>query len=163
MKNVIAILFVLIAAVAVADPVTNDDCSNAAFLIDQGFTFFDVNLCDYENDYDGCGDIAAPGPDGVWRALVRAGDDIRLYATTDGTADFEVVMYLVTDCDEDTQTCVLSSNGDQQMQTIDFHVDTTDLYFLVLDSVSGCGNVHVEMGGVLATHSASWSEVKALY
>lgn len=162
MKNVIAILLMLAAAVAVADPGSNDDCSTADYLIDQGFTYFDVNLCDYENDYEGCGDVMAPGPDAVWRALVRAGDDIRLFAETDGTEDFEVVMYLITDCDEPTQTCVLSSTGDG-VQTIDFQAPVGDLYFLVVDAVSGCGAVHVEMGGVLATETHTWSDVKALY
>ncbi|MEZ4387841.1 MAG: hypothetical protein R3D98_09740 [Candidatus Krumholzibacteriia bacterium] len=162
MKTVITILLAMIAAVAVANPIDNDTCDSAAFLIDQGFTSFDVDLCQFDNDYLGCDDQPAAGPDAVWRALVRAGDDIRLFATP-MTGEFQVKMYLVTDCGDVAGSCVVTSDGDQTQQVIDFRPEVADLFFLIVDSVEGCGVVHVEMGGVLATETHSWSSVKSLY
>ena len=160
MKPLITMLLVLtMTSVALAD--LNDTCDDAWYLIDQGFTAFDVDLCEYTNDYEGCGDMMASGPDAVWRALVGAGDDIELIATTDG--DFQVVMYLVTDCGDTVGSCVISSDGETNVQEIDWVVTESNLYFLVIDSVQGCGSVHVQMGGVLANQNSSWSDVKALY
>ncbi len=118
-----------------------------------------------ENDYDGCLVKNRRWPSGSrWsgRALVLAGDDIRLFATPlDG--EFQVKMFLVTDCDDAIGTCVVTSEGDVSQQVIDYTPDVTDLYFLIIDTVEGCGTVHVEMGGVLATEAHSWSSVKSLF
>lgn len=161
MKNVMVLMLVVLASAALADG-SNDTCESAAYLIDQGFTTFEVDLCQYQNDYEGCGEMAAVGPDAVYRALVRAGDEMRLLATAvDG--EFEFVMYIVTDCGDTVGSCVVASDGDMTQQYIDYTAEVGTLYFLIIDSVQGCGVVNVEMGGVLATETSSWSAVKALY
>lgn len=161
MKNVMVLMLVVLASVALADG-SNDTCESAAYLIDQGFTSFDVDLCMYENDYEGCGEMAAAGPDAVYRALVGAGEEMRLLATP-VAGDFEVSMYIVTDCGDTVGSCVASSDGDMTQQYLDYTAEVGTLYFLIIDSVQGCGTVNVEMGGVLATEARSWSSVKALY
>lgn len=167
MKNLTAFLLVaLVATAAVGDPPNNDTCAEASYLIDQGFTSFDVDLCRFANDYDlvnssTCVDMPLPGPDAVWRATLETGEPVRLVATA--ANGLLVAMYMVTDCDDVGGSCVAASVDEEGNQVLEFVVEAPDLYFLIVDSAEGCGMVHVEMGGVLATETATWSSVKSLY
>jgi len=167
MKHAIAILLIiLLAGVAGADPAANDTCADALYLIDQGFTSFDVDLCQFNNDYDlgsdsGCSSVPSPGPDAVWRATIRAGDEVQMFAYAND--DVSPVIYIVTDCDDPAGSCVAASVDSEGTQVLDFVIDRTDIYYFIVDSTTGCGSVHVDMGGVLPAAAASWSSVKSLY
>ncbi len=158
-------LILMLASLAVADPVLNDTCDSAAYLANIHHDF-SINLCDYSNDYtmpDGsCVDGNGAGPDAVYRWTFPGTEAAQVTAETE--SGMPVSMYLITDCGDPAGSCVAGSTSTADTPAlIDFSGLHGALYFLVIDTEGECDVVNVGLSGAVATDTPSWSTVKSLY
>lgn len=148
----------------VFEPMPNDTCDGAIDLAG-GPLYFEVDLCDYVNDYSpgsgGCTGYPADGPDAVYKAYLTAGDEVFFSMdVVEGYADLSI--YLVTDCDDVEASCVV---GDDTGNPEEFYytVEADGMYYLMVDTYSGCCLVGVTLNQIVSTENTSWSRVKAMY
>lgn len=146
-------------------PPVNDTCAGAINLDDmpQSFT---VDLCAAVNDYspgvypESCTGYAATGPDVVYYAILPQGGQID--ACINGTND--LALYLITDCSDPVGSCVAGDDSGNPECISWTHTGTeSTVYYLIVDTYSGCGTVTVSIDNLVATEESSFSSIKSLY
>lgn len=121
-------------------PPPNDRCDNA-YLIDRCTAGADQGSTEFAyDDYDprdgtapSCTGWSAAGRDVTYRLELQVADICHLvYTQLDADASF----YLVTDCDNVNQSCVIGADETVggQPETIDWTCPATGTYFLILDA-----------------------------
>jgi hypothetical protein len=142
-------------------PMPNDTCDGAIDLTTMP-TVFEVDLCEFSNDYSpesgGCTGYTANGADAVYMIDLVAGNN--LFVSIDGSAD--LALYLVTDCSDVNGSCVIGDDSGNP-EEINYTAEADGTYYLMVDAYSGCGLVTVTLELPVATESQSWTDVKGLY
>ncbi len=164
MKQLLLCCAILVLAAAdVSANLENDTCDGAIRLLSMP-TSFSVNLCSAVHDYSpsigGCTGFDALDRDVTyWAALPIGG---RIAVCVANTPDTDLSIYLVTDCGDIDGTCVAGSDsGDPEC--IDYTAVVPNIYYLIVDSYDGCGDVTVTVSELTPTGAASFSAVKARY
>jgi len=147
-------------------PMPNDTCDGAIDLAEQGLVEFAVDLCEYANDYSpesgGCTGYTANGPDAIYMVELAAGEQmIASVAPLEGVY-VDLSVYLVTDCADVNGSCVAGDDSGNP-EEIAFTVETAGVYYLIVDTYSGCGEVLVTLDPAVATETATWGDLKSLY
>ncbi len=159
-------LYTLTATVEdIPDPEPNDTCDGAIDLASVGETYFEVDLCLFQDDYSpasgGCTGYTANGSDAVYSMSLIAGDEIFVSMDlVDGYADLAI--YLVTDCADVENSCVAGDDSGNPEEIV-YTAEADGTYYLILDTYSGCAVVGVTTNETVAVEGASWSSVKDLY
>jgi hypothetical protein len=159
-------LYTLTATVEdIPEPQPNDLCEGAIDLADIGDTYFEVDLCLFENDYSpesgGCTGYTANGPDAIYSMDLVAGEEVFVSMdVVEGSADLAI--YLVTDCADIAGSCVAGDDSGNP-EEFGYTAEADGTYYLVLDTYSGCCLVGVTFNETVAVEGATWSEIKDLY
>ncbi|MEZ4389420.1 MAG: hypothetical protein R3D98_17905 [Candidatus Krumholzibacteriia bacterium] len=145
-------------------PPANDTCDGAIDLAGSPL-YFEVDLCQYTNQYSpesgGCTGYTANGPEAVYMAELAAGDEVFFSMdVVEGNADLAI--YLVTDCGDIAGSCVAGDDSGNP-EEFTYTIPADGVYYLMLDTYSGCCVVGVTLNQPVATEAHSWSQVKALY
>jgi hypothetical protein len=150
----------------VVPPPANDDCDGAIALLD-GVIDFTVDLCLYSDTYSpsygGCTGYSANGPEAVyWFELLPGGSASICMDNFEGYADLAI--YLVEDCTDIDGSCVAGDDTGNP-ECISYTSDGGGIYYLMVDTYSGCSVVSVtgEIVNPVAALSSDWGTVKALY
>jgi hypothetical protein len=132
-------------------PPANDRCDGATTLYCGSFslsgsTELAINNYDLPDDTSSCTGFATSGGDVVYRMDVSAGDSIwvEYRSTADGS------IYIVTNCDSVTQTCVYGVDQDVQGETerLRYRFPSGGTYYMILDSyASGVPGEWTMVGG----------------
>ncbi len=143
------------------EPMPNDLCEGAIDL-NSISSPFEVDLCEYSNDYSpdfgGCTGYTANGADAVY--MIDLVEGAEFFASMDG--DHDLALYLVTDCSDINGSCVIGDDsGNPEEFTYTAEADGT--YYLIVDGYSGCGLVTVTTELPVAAEGHSWTDVKGLY
>jgi len=126
-------------------PPANDTCDGAIDLEDQGLPEFEVNLCDYTNQYDplpfGCTGFRALGPEAVYKIDLDEDEWFRAsISISNGFIDHS--LYLITDCDDPVGSCVAGSDEFSYFprpEFISYQADASGTYYMMVDSYLDCG------------------------
>ena len=156
--------FYTLTADVPSPPPANDTCDGAIDLAG-GPLYFEVDLCEYSNQYSpesgGCTGYPANGPEAVYMIELQAGDEVFFSMdVVEGFADLAI--YLVTDCDDVAGTCVAGDDSGNP-EEITYTAEADGVYYLMVDAYSGCTLVGVNLNLPVATEGHSWSQVKAIY
>ncbi|MCK4548223.1 MAG: hypothetical protein KAW17_12380 [Candidatus Eisenbacteria sp.] len=149
----------------------HDTCEEAiVFCGDVSFRCIDTNYM-MGNDLDpgsgGCTGYSAQGPDVVYQVTLLPGGTIT--ASMDPVNGFDASMYLITDCSDPVNSCVI---GDDSGNPEGFTYTSAEggVYYLVADTYSSYNDggeftlvIDIMGGGASAVESATWSTIKALY
>jgi hypothetical protein len=120
-------------------PPENDTCAGA-LPIDRCITgTLDGDLTNANNNYDpgvdtppaSCTGYAAAGKDVTYLLALVAGDQVHLVYT--GNA-YDASCYIVTDCDNVNDSCVVGVDAGYNVETIDWTCPAGGTYFLILDA-----------------------------
>ena len=149
------------------DAPENDTCETALPLPMGGSFTFDS--CGATNDYTtvsgGCTGYTSNGLDVVY--YVDLVEDQQL--TVSATTDYDIVIYLVTDCADVENTCVAGSDntiGDGFEEIIFDAGQNPGRYYLILDgySITGLDGIwEVVVDGVVATDVTTFDGLKSMY
>lgn len=155
------------------DPPENDLCEHA--IAASGAAQYVVDLCTANDDYDAdeyetsCTGYISTGRDVVYKVYLHAGEPFVARAQ----GDFDVVLWLVTDCADPAATCVIGSDrtvteGVEQIPPTDepgWLPDADGWYYLIVDAYEGaeCGVVTVDIDAPTPNEALSWGGVKTLY
>ncbi len=147
-------------------PPPNEDCSGAIDLQEQGMQVFDVDLCNYINDYtpappECTNDFTANGPDALYKIYLLQGEVFSVCENPcSGYIDLSI--WLVSDCDDPENTCLVGEdNGNPECVLWEALYD--GWYYLIVDTFSGCGCVTVTIDQPVSATTNSWGAVKSLY
>jgi hypothetical protein len=126
---------------------------------------------DYDPGLFSCTEVAQDGPDVVY--AVSLGEGGILMAALVPDEAFDASMYLVTDCSDVPGTCVAGSDGffEGEAESIMYTSQLGGLYYLIVDGVSGFGNVPgpfvLAIDGDCVPPSAvapaSWGSIKGMF
>jgi len=160
------ILTTLLAGPALAQ--LNDTCATAIDITDvwgPGYSLVG-STCNAENDYDAgewtCLYFGSPGRDIVYQVGLTAGEQFVVTATT----GYDNSLYLITDCNDPEDSCVAGADeGVNGVETLDFTVTETGVYYLILDGFvyTSCDDVTLTFAGIVAAETSSWGAAKAMY
>jgi hypothetical protein len=147
-------------------PPTNDDCSGAIDLQMQGLQEFEVDLCNYVNDYtpappECTNDYAANGPDALYKIYLTVGETFSV-CENPCSGFIDLAIWLVSDCDDPENTCLVGDDSGNP-ECVTWTAEYDGWYYLIVDTYSGCGCVVVTVDQPVDTDSESWSTVKGLY
>jgi len=147
-------------------PPTNDDCSGAIDLQEQSLQEFEVELCDYVNDYtpaqpECTNDYPANGPDALYKIYLTAGETFSVCENPcSGYIDLSI--WLVSDCTDPENTCLVGDDSGNP-ECVTWVAAYEGWYFLIVDTYSGCGCVVVSIDQPVSTDNRSWGTLKAQY
>lgn len=145
-------------------PPANDTCEGAIDLAG-GPLYFEVDLCEYTNQYSpasgGCTGYTANGSDAVYMAELSAGDEV-FFSIEPVEGSTDLALYLVTDCADIDGSCVIGDDSGNP-EEFTYTVEADGVYYLIVDAYSGCGLVGVSLSQPVATEAHSWTDVKSLY
>ena len=156
-----------------AEAPANDTCDGAIDLQGQSLQTFEVDLCQYSNQYnpmndagESCTGYIAEGPDAVYMINLGAGEtfDACVEASSGSPYGVDNSLYLITDCGDAAASCVAADDsGDPEC--ISFTPEVAGTFYLVLDTFSDCGEglVTVTLSQPVPTADHSWGSVKSLY
>ena len=74
----------------------------------------------------------------------------------------DLSIWLVSDCGDPENTCVAGDDSGNP-ECVTWEATAAGWYYLIVDTYSGCGCVTVTIESPVATESANWGAVKALY
>ena len=144
----------------------NNTCEGAlALTFGEIITF---NNCGATNDYSapsgGCTGYTTNGIDVVYYVDLVENQQFTVSAET----SYDNAIYLVTDCADVENTCVIGSDSTTNgLEGFVFDAaDAPGRYFLILDGYSSAGyegDWEVITDGVVATEATSWDGLKSLY
>lgn len=143
-------------------PPVNDVCSGAVDLMTLESNTFQVDLCaGYANDYDtnaACTGSPPLGNDATYKIYLQAGEDFFASMTTTGIYP---TLWLVTDCDNAAATCVAGTPND--IPILSYVAVAAGWYYLIVDSLNGCGLATIVIDAPVATEMQPWGGVKAMF
>jgi len=147
-------------------PQPNDTCEGAIQLLDGAFDF-QVDLCLFANDYfdaASCTNYSQNGPDAVYMVDLMPGGSIMACENPAAGAYVDLSIYLITDCTDVYGSCVAGDDSGNP-ECIDYTSEMGGIYYLIIDSYSGCGLLDVtgEVNNPVATQGSNWSTMKTLY
>jgi hypothetical protein len=152
-------------------PPENDTCEGAigipygAFSIDATTDLAndDYDPYDYVN-YTSCTGYTAAGADVVYCITLLAGDSFEVTMDTGGLWDDSI--YLITDCDDPVNTCVIGDDQYPDGSGFVYTATATGQYYLIVDAYSGGGAFNisgVNGGGPSSAEQTTWGGIKSLY
>jgi len=155
----------ILSATECPAPQPNDTCDGAIDLQVQGLESFEVDLCLYANYYSpgsgGCTGYSANGPEAVYMIELLPGETLSVCENpSEGFIDLAI--YLVTDCADVVNSCVAGDDSGNP-ECIAYTSENGGLYYLMVDTYSGCGLVTVAIDNPVANADATWGVVKDLY
>jgi hypothetical protein len=120
-------------------PPENDECDGALPIERCTTGTLDGDLTNANNNYDpgvgtppaSCTGYAAAGKDVTYLLALVAGDQVHLVYT--GNA-YDASCYIVTDCDNVNDSCVVGVDAGYNVETIDWTCPAGGTYFLILDA-----------------------------
>lgn len=144
-------------------PPANDTCAGAIDLATFESNAFQVDLCSgYNHDYDAGGTCTAGwitlGNDATYRIYLQEGEDFRASMQSTGVYP---ILWLVTDCADAEATCVAGTS--QYVLDLSYTATGTGWYYLIVDSLNGCGLATVTIDAPVATESLPWGGLKARF
>jgi hypothetical protein len=144
-------------------PPANDICDGAVDLAGLETNAFQVDLCTgYADDYDAGGTCTSGsitlGNDAAYKIHLLAGEEFRASMLSTGVYP---ILWLVTDCSNAEATCV--AGGTQQNTLLSYVATGTGWYYLIVDSLNGCGLATVTIDAPVATETLPWGGLKARF
>jgi hypothetical protein len=147
-------------------PPENENCSAPIDLQLQGLQQFEVDLCQYVNDYtpaapECTNDYTANGPDALYSIDLYEGQTFS--ACENPSSGFiDLSIWLVSDCSDPENTCLVGDDSGNP-ECVIWTAEYTGTYYLIVDTYSGCGLVTVSIDAPIPNESRSWGAVKGLY
>ncbi len=125
----------------VSPPPANDTCDGAIDLQEQGLPVFQVDLCDFTNQYDpgpyGCTGYRAIGPEAVYKIDLEDDEwfEVRIESVE---WPIDLSLYLITDCEDPVGSCVAGDDSGGAEHFI-YEASAAGTYYLMVDSYLNCG------------------------
>ena len=152
---------------APCDIPVNNTCENALPL--PIGTTFNMSTCGATNEYTtvsgGCTGYTSNGIDVVYYVDLVEDQQFSITATT----DYDIVIYMVTDCADIENTCVAGSDntiGDGFEEFVFDAGTNPGRYYMIFDGYSSTGlhgDWEITVDGVVATESTSFDSLKSMY
>jgi hypothetical protein len=149
----------------------NDQCDGAIGIPSgpfeiTGSTALALNDYDPYDDinYTSCTDYTAAGADVVYCVDLLVDETLEVTMSTGGLWDDSI--YLITDCDDPVNSCVIGSDLYPDGSGFVYTATESGRYYLIVDAYSGSGDFTISgwnAGGPSSTEHSSWGAVKALY
>lgn len=143
-------------------PPVNDLCEGAIDLMTLESNTIQIDLCaGYTDNYDSgasCTGSPTLGSDAVYKVYLQAGENFSANMATTGIAPF---LWLVTDCNNVVGTCVAGTRN--LIPFLSYDAAATGWYYLIVDSLNGCGLATIVIDAPVATEMQPWGGVKAMF
>lgn len=147
-------------------PQPNDRCEGAIDLQEQGLAVFDVDLCEFVNDYTpalpSCTGYSANGPDALYKIYLTAGETFSACIAPAGGAFIDLALWLTSDCADLVNTCVAGDDSGNP-ECVVYEAAADGWYYLVVDAYSGCGVVTVTIDAPVANEDVSFGGLKTMF
>ncbi|MCK4414146.1 MAG: hypothetical protein KAY32_11425 [Candidatus Eisenbacteria sp.] len=155
------------------EPPVNDQC-DGAILIERCTTgLIEGDLAEAVDDYnpgeypESCTGFSAHGKDVTYELNLLAGDIVHLSYADAAGASFDESLYIVTDCSDPENTCVIGSDAGEP-EVIDWTCDADGTYYVICDAwgtdTGGAFTLDYDIEcPVTPTDESTWSTVKGMF